>query len=252
MRSPTLPLIIGLSLCGLSGLLLYVYLKTKEEDQMDSAAAVKVNSSLLKKHKKPEDIQVDLIIPNEIVPLILGRNGAQIKSIESKTQTFIKFREKDDKHQFCEVRGYTENVKAAVGLIERESKRSNFVTEVKYVPVSACGKIIGRCGEALQEILRLSGAKVIMENGCDFPQDNHRKVTISGTRNQVDAALKLITMKVQEDAIAREKLIAITREPRFKSPQSTSTVEQQSSILINNVKLPSVEKLRYKSQLIIK
>lgn len=224
MRPPVLPILLGLSLIGLSGALFYVYLKkNEEEDQLDSNSP---SSSSKPKQIEEKDIIVELTIKNDVAPIVMGRGGANLSSIEEKTGTNIVFREKDEHNQICEIRGKIEAIKHATKLINLAASRPPIISEDIYVPQTACGKIIGRCGDSLQDICRKSCAKVSVESG-DKGDGKSRRVIITGTQSQVNVAKSLIEEKVKEDTETRKLVeeMEAKREPRgsVRSPSLPST-----------------------------
>ncbi|GAB0100104.1 Tudor domain-containing protein [Sergentomyia squamirostris] len=247
MKPPVLPVLLGISLCGLSGALIYVYLKKRDSGPKKAINGTKRQKSVEEAKKLPENASVEVIVRNDVVPLIVGREGASLKSIEEKTKTKIDFREKDDCNQMCTIRGQTAAVKDAQKIIKQLASRPVTVTEEILVPQSACGKIIGRCGEALQEICRKSQAKVSVESG-DRGDGSKRMVMISGTQAQVNTAKVLIEEKVREDAEARKQLeeSQAKREPRLnhRAGSSNSSNSSQTSPRGEVVVPPKAEKLR--------
>uniref|UniRef100_A0A6B2EDB9 Putative kinase anchor protein n=1 Tax=Phlebotomus kandelakii TaxID=1109342 RepID=A0A6B2EDB9_9DIPT len=236
MKAPVLPMLLGISLCGLSGALLYVYLRKRD----DSKRPVRET----KPSALPEGVGVTVVVRNDVVPLIVGREGASLRAIEEKTKTQIIFRHKDDANQLCTISGDVEAVKDAQKIIKQLSSRPLTVTEEVLVPQSACGKIIGRCGEALQEICRKSQAKVSVESG-DRGDGTKRHVMISGSQAQVNTAKVLIEEKVKEDAEARRVLeeMQAKREPRLNHRGGSSN-SSNSSQSPREALPPKAEKLR--------
>lgn len=233
-RAPALNLILGLGLCSLGGAMLYIYFKNKDDDEELDVVDGKLAA------KKKQDISLQIVLDNEIVPILLGRGGANLKIVEEKTGTVIRFREKDDNHQYCEIRGLKENVEKAKQMLVKEIERYPSVKEELFVPQSACGRIIGRCGESLQEICRKSLAKVSVESG---DRNHDRRVVISGNRTQVNIAKKLIEEKVKEDELFRKSLEETEqkREPRRSPTNSISSTH--SSLASSTSYLPAREKL---------
>lgn len=174
MRPPVLPILLGLTLFGLSGALFYVYIKKNEEDQKSSKSSKTSKPTKLEE----KDIIVELTIKNDVAPIVVGRGGANLSSIQEKTGTKIVFREKDENNQICEIRGKIEAVKNATKLINLAASRPPIISEDIYVPQTACGKIIGRCGDSLQDICRKSCAKVSVESG-DKGDGKTRRVIIT-------------------------------------------------------------------------
>lgn len=202
MRPDIIPLVVGVSLCSASAVLLYIWYKTKDKKDAKDAPA----------SKSRKITKVECVIPNNIVPVVVGRGSANIKSIEAKTNTQILFKPKDEYNQICEISGRIEDVKKAVELINVQASPPPNLTEEMFVPQTAYGKIIGRCGEALQEICRKSQAKVHIDAG-DRPDGEMRRLWITGTRAHVNMAKSLIEEKVRIDENSRKNL-EVKREPR--------------------------------------
>ena len=93
MKTPVLPILLGLSLCGIGGALVYVYLKKKDEQDIKKHKSNDINEKLLIINKNNENIYSEIFIENDIVPIVLGRSGANVKTIEEKTGATIKFRQ---------------------------------------------------------------------------------------------------------------------------------------------------------------
>lgn len=142
----TLPILVGISVCSL-GALYYFYLKDKKKK---SSLTPEAMSPVLIKTKDEPLETVEFVVSKQQVPMIIGRNTTMLKHIEEKTSTKILFREKDGDNQICSIKGYKANIVAAKKLVEFEASRPPILTDEILVPQSKCGKIVGKCGEALQ------------------------------------------------------------------------------------------------------
>lgn len=97
-NTPTFKLILGFGLCTLGGAMLYAYFKTKDDDeeqQQQNDVKAKTNNSTQKtqlKKQQPKEVKIEFKIANEHVPMLAGRQGVNLKSIEEKTLTKIHFR----------------------------------------------------------------------------------------------------------------------------------------------------------------
>uniref|UniRef100_A0A1L8DLS9 Putative kinase anchor protein n=1 Tax=Nyssomyia neivai TaxID=330878 RepID=A0A1L8DLS9_9DIPT len=242
MKAPVLPVLVGISLCGISATLILVYLRKRDKSKKKQNEGNARNSpkSL---DGDPLAGSADVVVRNEVVPVILGREGSSHKAIEEKTRTKIEFCHNDDFSQKCTIRGKEEDVIDALKIIKQLASRPVTVTEEVLVPQSACGKIIGRCGEALQEICRKSQAKVSVESG-DRGDGTKRHVMITGTQAQVNTAKLLIEEKVKEDAEARKAMdgLQVKREPRIN--HRTSSSNSSNSSQSKDILPPKAEKLR--------
>lgn len=225
-----LPVLVGLSLCSASAAILYVWYKTKnaERDEVDGGMPARKSKSKLgfSSSNSKAITKVESEIANDVVPLVLGRNGTNVKSIENQTHTKISFRRKDDGHQVCEISGQYENVMKAADLVKLEASRSLNVTEELSVPQTAYCKIIGRCGKTLQDICRRSQAQVHIN--ASSGDKSVRRIMVTGTRSHVNTAIRLIEEKVREDATERDA--ENKREPRGnpRSPAVSESNEQGS------------------------
>lgn len=216
------------------GALIYLYIRRREKD------------------KKRDDISLDstevleFVVKNQQVPAIVGRNSVVLKAIEEKTRTVIRFRESDENHQICSIKGKKGDISIAKQLIDVESSKPCVITDEILVPLTSCGKIEGYCGSVLHEICSKSSAKVWVDPGSRKQQAETRRVLITGTEEQVKLAKKLIEEKIKEvPEEAEDKKEEFKREPRLSSP---SQYASNSSITTTDspreIMLPSPEKLK--------
>lgn len=190
----SIPYLLGLSLCGASAGLAYIWLRSKESDNIDTTIKpkkTKTHSQLAK---------VEFIIQNEMVPVVVGRTGANLQTIESKTSTMITFRENDDASQICEITGTQENVLKAEVLVREEASPMTIITEEIYIPQSAFAKLSSKACKAIREISRRSVAEVTVGAMKDDQSTDMRCVKIKGSRANVKIAKSLIEEKMRSDA----------------------------------------------------
>ncbi|XP_055642440.1 tudor and KH domain-containing protein homolog [Toxorhynchites rutilus septentrionalis] len=245
IKSPVaVPIIVGISLLSVGTAFVYAYLtKKKEDDQNSETASNRFSnqvSKLVRMLSKDESKTVEITLSNKIVPLVVGRKGYTLKHIQECTHTEICFREKDESYQICEIHGTEAGIRKAEELIKKEASRQITLTEEILVPQTACGKILGRCGDALQEICRKSMAKVWIE-GTRIRGES-RRVMITGTQNQINVAKSLIEQKVKDDADFRksQEQLDMRREPRIRTPPNSIT----ATPIPREIPPPTVEKLR--------
>ncbi|XP_053693797.1 tudor and KH domain-containing protein homolog isoform X2 [Sabethes cyaneus] len=236
------PIIIGLSVLSVGAACVYAFLKKKSE-QSDSASdedGFSKISKLVRMISKDESTVIELTLSKHIVPLVTGRKNCTILHIQNCTNTEISFYKKDELYQICKIRGTESGVREAEQLILKEASRQMILTEEVVVPQTACGKILGRCGDALQEICRKSMAKVWIE-GSRTPGEN-RRVMITGTQSQIVTAKSLIEQKVKDDTDFRksQEHLDIRREPRIRTPPSSLT----ATPVPREVLPPTVERLK--------
>lgn len=270
MKTPVLPVLLGLTLCGIGSAMLYVYFKSKGDEEETTEEQVggkhkNTSSSLLKllnssdaptpqtkaiKKSAPKppvveekDVVYEMLICNSIAPMVVGRNSSNLKLLEEQCAAKIWFKDKEDgKNQICCIKAKPDNVKKCEEMIKTAIKRANHVTEEIFVPQTACGKIMGRCGDALQEICRKSKAKVSVESG-DRGDGKIRKIIITGNQQQVNIAKVLIEEKVKEDIETRKLIdeVEAKREPRggVRTPTSLTPASSRESIPPRSEKLSS-------------
>ncbi|XP_055916779.1 tudor and KH domain-containing protein homolog [Eupeodes corollae] len=245
--NPALKLILGLGLCTVGGAMLYIYFKNRDDEEDDLEKKIRKPRSTSGTAAAPiqKEVKIQMTIGNEYIPLVVGRAGANLARIEERSKTTIRFRDKDDISKLCEIRGFPLAVKEAKQMILKDIERSPIVKEEIFVPQSVCGKIIGRCGEAMQEICRQSMAKVSVDSGGRNGGINKRRIVITGNRSQVNIARKLIEDKIQEDEDLKKSLeeVELTREPRRSPTNSMSSSIYSSQTSLNSQLLSPREKL---------
>uniref|UniRef100_A0A0K8VNK3 Tudor and KH domain-containing protein n=3 Tax=Bactrocera latifrons TaxID=174628 RepID=A0A0K8VNK3_BACLA len=242
---PIYKLILGFGLCTLGGAMLYTYFKNRDEDK-----DVPQPKPVVKQKRKPQNIdegmKINFEILNEHIPLCVGRGGSNLKSIEQQTSTKIHLRDKNDKYKCCDIYGTRDGVKQARTLLLKEIERAPIVKEEIFVPQSVCGKIMGRCGEAMQEICRISLAKVTVDSGSGRSGGamDKRRILLTGNQQQVNIARKLIEEKIEEDEDLRRAVEEVEhrREPR-RSPSNSINSSMYSSQTSLSSYLPPREKL---------
>ncbi|XP_072395955.1 tudor and KH domain-containing protein homolog [Diabrotica undecimpunctata] len=214
----SLTVVLGLTACGLSGYFLYLLLRKDEDDDYTDTFA---KASKFKTH--------EIKVPKDVVSSLIGRNGSNIKKIQEQSSTRINFREaqgSDDK--ICIIRGSVEACHIAENLIQ------DFITNQPileshdmWIPFASVGKVIGRNGDKIREIQSLSGAKVTVTD--DDKALNTKRVTMKGTKEQINVAKSLVEDIVEQVLEQQQRLEAslAKREPRLppKSPESNKRIE---------------------------
>lgn len=218
------------------GALIYLYIRRRDKDKKKDDGSLDPIETL------------EFVVKNQQVPAIVGRNSVILKSIEEKTRTLIRFRESDEDHQICTIKGKKSDVAIAKQFIDVEASKPCVITSELLVPISSCGKLEGYSGSVLHEICSKSSAKVWVDPGSRKSQAETRRVLITGTEEQVELAKKLIEEKIKEapeETQNDDKKEEFKREPRLPSP---SQYASNSSITTTDspreIMLPSPEKLR--------
>lgn len=209
------PMTIGIVLCTASVALFYKWYKTRNEtvDKVDGIPSFK------SKFRRQKTEKVESTVPNDMVPLICGRFGANLKAIEERTSVKISFREKDEFNQICEISGQYENVMKAAELIQQELARSKSTTDEMLIPARTHKKILRQSGKILHDICQRSYTQIHIDAGlCD---KNVRRLLITGSVSNIQTAKRLIEEKIRQDT---EELEAENkREPRHQKNPSPST-----------------------------
>lgn len=225
------------------GALIYIYIRQRDKDKKK-----KPDNDNSKGTSDKNDVteSLEFKVDNNLVPLIVGRNSVNLKSIEEKTKTQIKFRSCDDDNQMCTINGKINDVKTAKQLIDAEAQKQPIITDEVLVPTSSCGKIEGYSGSVLHDICQKSSAKVWVDPATRKVQGENRRVLITGTKEQVEMARTLIEEKIKEPTVEQQPLQV--DEKREKSPKAPSPFASNSSITSTEspreIMLPSPEKLK--------
>lgn len=158
----------GVSLVGIAGFLLYVLYKKDDEETRSPSNARR-------------GTKIEVKIPKSFVGSLIGRCGSNVRCIEQQTDTKITFSEPDTKAEFnlCIIRGCRENAQQAESMIhEFLANIPDIKTKEFHVPQRIVGKIIGRCGERIHQIMTVSGAKIrVVDSELEKEE---RKVIIKG------------------------------------------------------------------------
>lgn len=220
-NGPLLPLVVGIALCTASVALFYKWYKTRNStsDEIDGASISKLKPKRVKNHST----KVESTISNDKVPIILGRLGANVKSIEERTNAKIQFREKDELNQICEISGQYEDVMKAADVIKEELARSQSRTEEMIIPTSAHKKICRQSGKVLHDICQRSFTQIHIDAGIS--DKNARRLLITGSTANIQNAKRLIAEKVHQDN--EEQEAESKREPRYtpRGPSASTSLE---------------------------
>lgn len=171
ISSRSLAILLGVSACGLTGYLILSILKKDEDD--DDCFDVVTSTAKYK--------TVEIPIPKEVVGLLIGRNGKNIKQIRDRSNARVNLRDDDENTILCVIRGSQLACSVAESLVRECIANQQLLESVDIVvPQSCVGKIIGRSGERIQEIVAVSGAKV---NVSDIGRnETTSRIVIKGMR----------------------------------------------------------------------
>jgi len=210
-NSAAVPVALGLGFLTVGAV--FVYLRLKKRRSSDPSPGVSPS-------KQAGEAIIEFPLPNNVIPFVVGKNEEIIQNIEQMTGAKICFKELDSLSQICKIRGDAEAVEKAELMVKMRAVNPPTSTETMEVPVAARGKILGRCGEMLEEIQEKSGAKIWIESG---PNDLTEIVQMTGTQAQINAARQLVKEKVS--------LVRVTQtpEPREVLPPKVETLDVDKS-----------------------
>jgi len=205
-RSLVAPIALGIALTGVTGVCLYLLLRKDEEWSNE-------NSS----HITSRHVVLEVKIPKDGVGLVIGRQGANIREIQAKTETRINFRDEleTEEYRVAAIRGSPDGAQLAEILIHQTlAQQPRVETVVMEVPSRNVGRVIGRRGETVKAISRASRCKVEVEPETKAYET---KIILRGSSDSIESARNMIMEKVAEDAAI--KAGGEARPPRLKYQQ---------------------------------
>lgn len=195
------PALLGVALTGATGVCLYLLLKKDDEEDY----------SHVSKGKTSRQVALDVRIPKESVGIVIGRQGSNIREIQSKTETRINFKDEmeTETHRVACIRGLPDDAQMAEILIHQTiANQPRLETLELHVPLRAIGRIIGRNGDTIRSLQMNAGCKIEVERGGEERDpDGKKKVTIKGTSHQIELAKSMVIEKVAEEEELRQKLL---------------------------------------------
>lgn len=169
-----------------------------------------------------------ILIPSDMVKVVLGKSGATITAIQSKSNTKIDIhREKGamrchpSEDTLTSIKGdpdsFSEAVKEIISVVDKEYQKHNANTNEESRPLqlkllahdSLCGRIIGKSGSNLKQVKTESGvskliiSNSIYEDGNQFVPNGllctgERVITIEGSLDAICAAEKIISGRLRD------------------------------------------------------
>jgi tudor domain-containing protein 2 len=196
----SVPILIGLTVTGLSAAYLLYLLLRKDEDDLDIHMQRIVTS-------RPTSIEVK--IPQNCVGAVIGRGGRVIKDIQERSSTRIIFKREvaTCAYQVCVIQGNKEGAQLAESLLHNIIVNQPLIESSEMlVPQHVYARLIGKSGDTIRSISRASNAKIIVEGSSSFSRQQFCRVIIKGTTEQIELAKSLIEEKVVEGIVLREKI----------------------------------------------
>ncbi|XP_028817728.1 tudor and KH domain-containing protein isoform X1 [Denticeps clupeoides] len=157
-------------------------------------------------YQKTEEIRVSLPLEAyrsisrchaTFLDVVNQNSGAQVNILpDIMNQTTVTFL----------LRGFPDQVTVAKCALDKLVFDCEVINEVVKVPKTAFGRIIGRGGETIKLISRTSGARVNCMKDLRSILEQKGKVSIIGTRREVQTAKEMIMEKVTEDQVVRKRI----------------------------------------------
>ncbi|KAM4690026.1 tudor and KH domain-containing protein isoform 1-T2 [Rhinophrynus dorsalis] len=145
--------------------------------------------------------ELRMTVPHEAVKLLTGRGGAIRKRLQKQTCAQIQIIEMSGSSGECEliIKGTPSEVSHAQEVVNKIIQESPITRVEICLPARCVPRIIGPGGERIRAICHSTGAKIQCEpNSEEVKMYQTRRVTISGIKEQVEAA-KLQIQKVLEE-----------------------------------------------------
>ncbi|XP_051958972.1 tudor and KH domain-containing protein-like isoform X1 [Xyrauchen texanus] len=179
------------------------------------------SSSVQRKSKEESRISIPLDVYRSIaryqsafLDIVNQKSGAQINVLpNTEEQSLVNFL----------IQGSPEQILVAQCTLEKLSTDCEVITDVIEVPQTAFGRIIGRGGENLKFINRVSGARVNCPRDRGRGLEEKGKITITGTRKEVQSAKEMITEKAIENETVRKR---ISQSSALRQKRKPPEVEQ--------------------------
>lgn len=194
------------------------------------------NSSEQSQSKEESRISVPLDVYRSIaryqsafLDIVNQKSGAQINVLpNTEEQSMVNFL----------IQGSPEQILIAQCALEKLATDCEVTTDVIDVPQTAFGRIIGRGGETLKFINRVSGARVNCSKDRGRSLEENGKITITGTRKEIQSAKEMIMEKVIENETVRKRISQASALRQKRKPPETQGPENEL-LKLNGKDLPS-------------
>ncbi|XP_067286380.1 tudor and KH domain-containing protein isoform X2 [Pseudorasbora parva] len=167
--------------------------------------------------------------------IVNQKSGAQINVLpNTEEQSMVNFL----------IQGSPEQILVAQCALEKLATDCEVITDVIDVPQTAFGRIIGRGGETLKFINRVSGARVNCSKNHGHSLEEKGKITINGTRKEVQSAKEMIMEKVVENETVRKRISQASALRQKRKPPETEQFNKAQGpenelLKLNGKDLPS-------------
>eukprot|EP00057_Strongylocentrotus_purpuratus_P031816 XP_785759.1 PREDICTED: tudor and KH domain-containing protein [Strongylocentrotus purpuratus] len=208
-----------------------IYLLFKKRDDYDAPAPSKHVATVQRQ-------TLEMSIPHNKVGPLIGREGINIKRIQSESGANVRFsdetKREDKSDRLLRIQGNRDSIFLAERLIlDFLSEQPEIITKTLMLPQQAVGRIIGRQGTNIRMIQNTSMARVKIDRDIVDGDDTKRLCTIRGSIQQVDTAENMIIDEINEmedynqrlaEAAANRKERPTGKSARSVSPQPKLTL----------------------------
>ncbi|XP_029163809.1 tudor and KH domain-containing protein homolog [Nylanderia fulva] len=242
-RKFVVPILLGISLTTLGCVSLAILYSAFEKDDETRDDNDDTRSRQIVTSRCTTTLQYK--VPKQYAAAVIGRGGSVIKDIQDKTGTHIHMNKDDidSPYRLCIIQGKEmEDIRLAESMIKNIIENQPIIeTYELLVPYEACGIILRKSANTVQEIQRSSGAKLILETGAHKSEAGWKKrIVIKGTAEQIALAVTQIEDKIREENEAQAQLkceqTAIARAPRL-SPSKNTVKDTMDDQLIESYEL---------------
>jgi len=139
--------------------------------------------------------------PQNVVGRVIGRGGETIKNLQLRSGCHIQIDQNypEGMPRKITVSGSILQVPQAVAMVNQKindhGPSTGGTTQTIDCPKNLVGRVIGRGGETINDLQQRSGARIQILQ--DVPEGTPCKVTINGTPQTVEVALKLVNDVIQ-------------------------------------------------------
>ena len=217
------------------------YLVLKDEND----GAVKSSQGI--PHISSRPVSIDVSIPKKHIGYVIGRGGDTIKEIQRRTNTRIHFKDEleTDSIRVCTIQGQPDEAQLAEILIHQTIANQPRVENlVLMVPSKAMGAIIGRNGDNIRGMQSYSKCKIEVERSHN---DGPKKVTLTGTGEQIAVAKELIDEKLimvaEREQAREEQRLNNQRRKRHSEQRNSESLETHAESMNAHANIKTSEEL---------
>jgi len=161
----------------------------------------------------PATVSEQVLVPDSMVGLIIGRGGEQISRLQSESKCKIQMAQDSQglPHRLCTLTGSSDAIAVAKSLIEQVISNENDKAAVRgghqqdvnkfggsfemMIPGNLVARIIGKGGEVIKALQEETGAKiVIIQDSREYAMEKPLRITgsvevVEAARNRVEQVL---------------------------------------------------------------